>query len=337
MDIKISEAFRNASFIAIMLVLAIHYGDLTTPEITHGSVNYFIQDFIQNGIARAAVPSFAFISGYLLYYKSDSYVNLINKRMRSLAIPYIISSLFALACYIAIHRSESYSTLGILKSIFIIPVNGQLWFIRDLIVIAFISPVIFLLSRNKILCFFFIAVIFVLWILEIQPLPIVGWYIINLDVLLFFLSGFVASKYITGFRLNEDHCRKLFIATLIGWVTFTFIRCYIDPEFDLWYNRDFTPTSLILQKMSIILGVTSLLLLCYCYKFNISKSITSVSFFVFLFHNYPFVPLSRTIFSPLGEYRFYVTAPLFACLFIIAGLSLRKISPKIYDFISGGR
>ncbi|MCK7175951.1 acyltransferase [Enterobacter cloacae] len=337
MDIKISEAFRNASFIAIMLVLAIHYGDLTTPEISHGSVNYFIQDFIQNGIARAAVPLFAFISGYLLCYKSDSYVNIINKRMRSLAIPYIISSLFALACYIVIHRGESYSTLGILKSIFIIPVNGQLWFIRDLIVIAFISPVIFLLSQNKILYLFFIAVIFVLWILEIQPLPIVGWYIINLDVLLFFMSGFIAHKYISDLKINEDLCRKLFFATLIAWFIFTFVRCYIDPEFDLWYTREFTIASLALQKASIVFGVACLLLLCYCYKINIPKSITSVSFFVFLFHNYPFVPLSRTIFSTLGEYRFYVTAPLFACLFIIAGITLRKISPRIYGFVSGGR
>ncbi|MFB4543009.1 acyltransferase family protein [Enterobacter hormaechei subsp. steigerwaltii] len=337
MDIKISEAFRNASFIAIMLVLAIHYGDLTTPEITHGSVNYFIQDFIQNGIARAAVPLFAFISGYLLCYKSDSYAAVLHKRLRSLAIPYVISSLFALLCYIAIHRSDSYNALGLVKLIFITPVNGQLWFIRDLMVIAIISPAIFWLSKYYKISCFTLAVIFILWAFELQPLPVIGWYIINLDVLLFFLLGFIACKYFSELTFNEHTCKKVFYVSLIAWLSLALIRCSLDPHFDLWYVRDFTIGSLILQKASIASGVACLLLLCYCHKINISKSITSVSFFVFLFHNYPFVPLSRTVFASLGEYRFYVTAPLFACLFVIAGIAIRKLLPKIYGFVTGGR
>ncbi|MEH3580922.1 acyltransferase [Enterobacter cloacae] len=337
MDIKISEAFRNASFIAIMLVLAIHYGDLTTPEITQGSMNYFIQDFIQNGVARAAVPLFAFISGYLLFYKSNSYVTLLHKRIRALAIPYVISSFFALICYIVIHRGEPYNSLWLLKSIFITPVNGQLWFIRDLIIISLISPVIFQLSKNIIISCCSLTLLFILWALEIQPFPVVGWYIINLDVLLFFFAGFVSCRYFSEIKQNNGTCWKILFLSFIAWFSFTYARCVIDPGFNLWYVREFTTKSLLLQKASIVSGVACLLLICYCFKVNIPKAITSVSFFVFLFHNYPFVPLSRTLLSFLGEYRFYVTAPLFACLFVFFGIILKIVTPKIYYLLSGGR
>lgn len=337
MDIRISETFRNASFIAIMLVLAIHYGDLTTPEITHGSLNYFIQDFIQNGLARAAVPLFAFISGYLLCYKSDSYAITLHKRMRTLAIPYVISSLFALLCYIVIHNGESFNTITVIKNIFITPVNGQLWFIRDLIVISIISPFIFMLSKNIFISFCTLLTMVILWVFEIQPFPVIGWYIINLDVLMFLFLGFISCRYYGDLKLNDKICLKILYLTLIAWLAFTLYRSSIDPDFDLWYVREFSVKSLLLQKASIISGVACLLLTCYCFKINIPKTVTSVSFFVFLFHNYPFVPLSRALLSPLGEYRFYVTAPLFSCIFIFAGITLRKIIPRIYYFVSGGR
>lgn len=337
MDIKISEAFRNASFIAIMLVLAIHYGDLTTPEITHGSVNYFIQDFIQNGIARAAVPLFAFISGYLLCYKSDSYATTLHKRMRTLAIPYVISSLFALICYIAIHRGETYNTLAIIRNIFITPVNGQLWFIRDLIVISVISPVLFFLSKNTFISYSTLTVLVILWAFELQPFPVIGWYILNLDVLMFLFLGFISCRYFNAFTLNNNTCIKIFIFSLTAWLALTFARCLLDPNFNLWYVREFSVKSLLLQKSSIVSGVICILSICYCFKINIPKTVTSISFFVFLFHNYPFVPLSRTLFSNFGEYRFYVTAPLFACIFIFSGITFRKLLPRIYHFVSGGR
>lgn len=337
MDIRISEAFRCASFISIILVLLIHYGDLTTPEITHGSVNYFIQDFIQNGIARAAVPTFAFISGYLFSYKSVGYGTLIEKRFRTLFIPYVISSIFALVCYIVLHRAENHSALWVIKTIFITPMNGQLWFIRDLLVIAIISPVIFLLSKYTKLYLLILSFVFILWALELQPFPIIGWYLINLDVLLFFLAGFASHKYASEIHINDNICKRIFFIAFAAWLAFTFARCVSYPEFDLWYVNEYTIASLILQKASIVSGVISLLCVCYSFKVNLPKSVTSVSFFVFLFHNYPFVPLSRAIFSPLGEYRFYVTAPLFACLFVIAGITLRKVLPKIYEIVSGGR
>lgn len=337
MNIRTSETFRNASFISIMLVLSIHYGDLTTPEITHGSINYFIQDFVQNGLARAAVPLFSLISGYLLSYKTTTYETLIKKRFITLFIPYVISSLFALACYFALHRSEHYSALGVVKDIFITPMNGQLWFIRDLMVIAVISPAIFLLSKFTRIYSLMLSIVFILWALELQPFPIIGWYLINLDVLFFFLIGFASHKYISEIRFSDNICKRILFITLPAWLAFTFARCISYPEFDLWYVNEYTTSSLILQKASIAFGVMSLLCVCYSFKVNLPKSITSVSFFVFLFHNYPFVPLSRAIFSPLGEYRFYVTAPLFACLFVISGIALRKVFPKVYGIISGGR
>ncbi|ELU1437150.1 acyltransferase [Providencia rettgeri] len=337
MDSRLSDTFRNVSFIAIILVVFIHYGDLSTPEIRSESLNYFIQDFIQNGIARSAVPSFALISGFLFAYKSNGFQLSIGRRIKSLIMPYLVSSLFAFACYTIIHHVNNFNLIESIYAIFITPYNGQLWFLRDLIVITLLSPIFFIISRNMFFSAIMSLFLAILWFLEIQPTPIIGWHIINIEVFFYFIFGSTFYLLWSKHKIASGLCKVILYISFPLWMLLTFVRCYMYPEFDLWYTRDFSFTSLLLQKASIFCGVITLFSFFYTYRLNFPAWITSVSFFVFLFHNYPFVPLSRTVFSFLGEFRFYVTAPLFTCLFIIVGITLRRLAPKTYEVISGGR
>lgn len=120
-------------------------------------------------LASISVPLFFFISGFLFFYKTEwskeAYFSKLRKRIKSLLVPYLfwIAVLLAFtALYQQLFLPESFDGLRIAdysisdwltsfgiqapgsESKISCPFNGPLWFIRDLIVITIISPVIYL-------------------------------------------------------------------------------------------------------------------------------------------------------------------------------------------------
>lgn len=188
-DSRLSSTFEILRFPLAVLVVFIHsFGGGNVTTLAQDGVNVRIYDVlrigISHGIANVAVPCFFFISGYLFFSHSafgwGEYKGKLKKKCQTLLIPYlfwnmipIIYSLCKRICG-AIVKHDLSNLLGFLKSIdpysiFIsnevgtaattdfwgnlmplsMPLNYPLWYLRDLILLVILSPLIFRMVSNK--------------------------------------------------------------------------------------------------------------------------------------------------------------------------------------------
>ena len=173
MNLFLSQKIKVLSLALIILVLYIHsnFHDYSH-EILGMRFNHILQNVISVGLGRCAVPLFYMISGYLFFLNTENRISVVfnkmKKRIRTLLIPYIIACLFFPLFYwvmelipiagkyingdgISILFRESFSE--ILLTLFYrgnntsVPLAFHLWFLRDLIVIVAISPLLYFVKK----------------------------------------------------------------------------------------------------------------------------------------------------------------------------------------------
>ena len=112
---------------------------------------------------HSCVPVFFFISGYLFFIKYrffgvEDYKIQLCKRFNGLAVPYCIANLiyFIVFCllpklkgnHIGINIAYDFMASFWSYNDTNIPIDGPLWYIRDLLVLSFLSPVIYYVIMN---------------------------------------------------------------------------------------------------------------------------------------------------------------------------------------------
>jgi surface polysaccharide O-acyltransferase-like enzyme len=144
-----------ANLLAMVLVILIHYN--TRGAIANASAanpNYFLQQFLANGVGRAAVPLFALAAGFffLNYSGTASYVRNLKKRIRTLFVPYfVVSTAMAVGFLVVralVRGNYNVRPLDTIAEIVLRPRSAQFWFLRDLMVLVLISPAIHFLVRT---------------------------------------------------------------------------------------------------------------------------------------------------------------------------------------------
>ena len=93
-------------------------------------------------LVKVAMPTFFVMSGYLFFvnvteWNAKTYWNKLRRRVKTLLIPYIIWNI-AMAV-----KLKTFSL-----SIFIEPANMPLWFLRDLIIVSLLTPIIYIGVRK---------------------------------------------------------------------------------------------------------------------------------------------------------------------------------------------
>ncbi|PHV49411.1 hypothetical protein CSQ91_18580 [Janthinobacterium sp. BJB301] len=152
-------------FPLIVGVVFIHAYTLATNPSAAGAshINEFVQTLISQELARCAVPLFFLMSGYLFFsgaeWSTDQYKNKIQSRVRTLLIPFLFWNVLVLLLFAAAQsypKTESFfsgkmtliSDYGIfdyINAIFGInrfPASYQFWFIRDLMILVLLAPLI---------------------------------------------------------------------------------------------------------------------------------------------------------------------------------------------------
>lgn len=210
MDSEVIRALRFPLMLAILLFHArfqpINFIDA---HVQFSIVKYF--DFITyslENVGHVGVPLFFLISGYLFFYKSDkfdlaSYNLKIKKRFRSLFVPYILWNsyslilLFLAALLVPQYLSgrhnilNNFSFLELVKYFYAVdgnnPINGPLWFVRDLMVVCLFTPVLYLLlKRCRLLT---LSLLGILWFFDLWEYSICGIYGFSSVSFLFFSLG----------------------------------------------------------------------------------------------------------------------------------------------------
>lgn len=163
----VSTKIAALSFISIVLVL---YAHSYMPNVGDVSRVNWVQSFFSGGVcARIAIPFFFMISGFLFFVTVDNSISRvftkIQKRLRSLLIPYLLWCILTLLLFIVLNLfvwTSQFVNLkifavydemgfwGTLKLVFWgdpMPLAFQFWFVRNLLVVIFTTPLIFLMIK----------------------------------------------------------------------------------------------------------------------------------------------------------------------------------------------
>ncbi|MDF2454821.1 MAG: hypothetical protein K0R51_814 [Cytophagaceae bacterium] len=355
MNVYLSEKLKVLSFCAMVLVVFLHSYNVVVNSL-YGNIvlnkgySFFIQDFFSQGITRIAVTLFFAISGYLFYLNIEGraidFILKIKKRIKTLMIPYLIWSLWGILFYWmlqSIPQSKpfftnaliaNYSVDELLITLFLDPIPYQLWFIRDLLlIIVLIGPLIYWLIKYV---RFSVLVFISLWFFGVD------FPILNEEALTFFVVGAFFSISKSNWLVKDLSAKYwIFLLLWIGLVLFKTILLHNEFPNLMLLNR--------IHKTSILVGLMAVWIY---YDFLFKKEvvtnwnfyhITSFSFFLYAFHEPVLIMFKKGLFYLIGKSEFasllvYITAPLVViALSIFISFHFKRILPKAYDLITGGR
>ncbi|UOB19420.1 acyltransferase family protein [Abyssalbus ytuae] len=350
MNEYLSNKLKVFSFVLMILVVYLHsYNRIInlkncSIEINYG-INLAFQEFISNGI-RIAVPLFFAISGYLFFANIKEFPFLlyrqkVSKRLKTLVKPYFFWSVFWLLIYFLLqslpHSSsfftetliKDYTLIQLIDTIVFNPVAYQLWFIRDLIIIIVMTPLIYWgLKHTKMIL---ISVLFIIWFININIV------VFSNEGIFFFVLGAYLSIYKIDIQRLSYHYWLPFMSI---WLLILFFKMYIEDIF----------IKILIQKAGILVGVLASWLLYDVIFLNASKnyylekeSIILLTFFLFTTHEPTLTIIKKMLFYMLGttelaSFLIFIFAPIitiFICLSM--GYLLKRFLLKFYFFITGGR
>ncbi len=352
MNKYLSVKIKVISFLLMIMVVFIHSNniELSADNILKNGYSAFIQTFFCDGINLIAVPLFFAISGYLFFLNLEGtlkeFVAKFHRRFKSLVVPYFfwsISVLILFCCLqfipyikdlIGTKRIIDYSLGELLFKIFIEPIPLQLWFIRDLIALTIISPVIYWLIRYSRISL--LLTLLLTWFLNFE------FIVISNAGFLFFVFGAYLS--ITGSNLlTKDFSRWSWIYLGL-WGGLILYRTILISD---GLRNNFI--SIVLVKIIIITGILAVWSLYD--KLFINKDLSghrfyficSFSFFLYAFHIPTLNMFKRGLFhfmekSDFTSLTIYFAAPILTIsIGLLLGYYLKLLNPKFYAIITGGR
>lgn len=349
MNQYLSDKIKILSFFSIILVLYIHSEFHDYPhEILGMKINHILQNTISGMIGQCAVPLFYMISGYLFFLNTEkgitSITRKIKKRIKTLLIPFIIACLFFPLFYLLIEiipgtdrfinsqndfSSNFQQPIGyILVSLFYKTPGGtspwafQLWFLRDLIIVVAISPILFYI-RQRIRKEFILVVLFLLYFTKTNIFPYAACF--------WFMLG---DTYLTKLnQLKTQWILPLFICTSI--IEFFFVK---KTSFFLSVPIEIIGVACIWNIYDNIVHTTFKL-----DNHTLLKIFSGFTFFIYLYHE-PSLNIVRKIIvvicgqTSLGFAISYLISPwIFAICAVFIGFILKKTLPHFYSIIVGGR
>lgn len=366
-DALTSSVIRFLRFPLIVMVVMIHSH---FKVVSMGGIDYVfdLKEFpiycnvsflLSKLMASIAVPMFYVFSGYL-FFKNDSsftvnnYLGKLRKRLKNLLIPYIFWNIVVVLFYFLAQTFMPSMVSGNNKPIVDyniidwlrvfwnykdeMPICYQLWFIRDLMVVVLMSPIIYFAIKKSVFTIFVIGIV---WLLGITT-GICG---IDITAIFFFAIG-------SAFSIHEydfvDFCKKIKIAGYIMSLLFIIIEVLI-------YNKRGSIDLLFVNTQSIVLyKLCTLSLMASCMNITIAimqKGLLKTNgflyesnFFIYVCHALPltlFLKLLIRFVNPTSDvqailiYFAVIIITIIFCLLLFA--LMRKILPRFTSFILGNR
>lgn len=356
LDSESSLRLKLLRFPPIIGVIYIHayFSSITYSQGRLGTdtldpVTEFIRTFISQGAARIAVPLFFLMSGYLFFanfrWSKTTFHTKVATRMRTLLIPFVFWNCLVLAIYASLQAIPSLRpyftgstavisqlTLGeFINVIFGIkgyPIAYHFWFIRDLMVLVLLAPVIAIILRYAALPF--LLVVYLCWVSGKWPFFIPD----NAGVLFFSagaLCGIKGQSLFAFDRFGPLACWAMVPILLVDAIWYT-----------SWFNIYWHRTGLIVGVLAVLYLTKPLLRYQNLKAFVLYLGGTS--FFVYAAHE-PLLLILRMLaygFLPLEVPGMMLAIYLFVPLLLMAFLVLchrilQGLCPRFLSLVTGGR
>lgn len=342
----LSASISWLRFPLIVLIVMLHCYSVQRLEGEHELYFKVVYPFAL-WMGETGVPAFFFISGFLFFLSKKCYTNKLRSRFHTLFIPYVLWNLFLLILYVVAYvlgypqdingkNITAYSVIDYLRLFWdrgsydngnFVPLLCPLWYIRNLIIISIISPLIYYIIR---------------YIREVFLIIVAIWWMttphnafISQTVLFFSLGAFFSILEINPLEVIYKKKRltlTLFVIFAIGDIL---SHIYIG-----------TPVNLQIHRLSLLFNIPALLLLGdWCVRHGYTSSfLQNAAFIVFCTH-YPIVVVLRKfcIAQYYGVSDIVHILLYFACVVISTVLSLSFYQvlniyfPKVKNILSGNR
>lgn len=359
-DLWVSKTFASMRIpLAVFIVfLHAHFHEMTFDGKMMASWEHFpiyatTSFFFSQIICRLSVPLFFLISGYYFFHQVERfsfalYGEKLRKRAKTLFVPYVcwnviyIGLFFLAETFIPNMRSTAtkfvtdYSIEEWLRTFWDLkngyPINGAMWFIRDLMIIMLASPVIYYAVKYlKIIPLVVLAYCWSsgLWGNSIIPRG---------SAVLFFTLGAYLSVNEIGF-IQLVHSIRYYLLAIF--VAVSIVMIVMEAQGHFVYSYRF-------GLFNILIGafLTIGLFAHYVKKHEVSLSSCSAgkSFFIYAYHSLPLALCLNIAFKFLLPHTeaelllIYLLTPSFiAFLGIVFYQAISKYIPRSLSLLTGGR
>lgn len=246
-------------FVCSIMVIGIHSYNIN--DSTVNTVTGYIESFLCHGIFIAAVPIFFFFSGYLFFRNVSTTKEVFKKmgtRAKSVLMPFLVWSaiyllIFTIGSFTPFFSSDgvSFAPLEILKGIFFYKYCFPLWYMYQLVMFIFLTPLINIVLKKRylslvVLIILTIVAIFIKDSIDYEIFPNNGRSLFQINFFCYYFAGCLAVKFSNVFfKLKEKIESKTTLFAIISGillVIFAFIQSVIFEErIPFFYNRFFVP------------------------------------------------------------------------------------------------
>ena len=341
---KQSNALRIATFLATVMVVLRHsfnlhhFYDGGNPWMVITDANIAVQRIFV-GITNVAIPAFFFMSGFLFFRDIQSWKDCLpkwQKRINTLLVPYLSWNLLLLVLVLALSllsklRPQLHATYGLsysanwmLDKLTMHPIMGHFWYIRTLIIFLLFAPLLHLLFKDNALSFIVLFILARCW----KPID-TG--ILSTEGMLYFFCG--------SWMANHGWLPAAYLPRKWLWMLVPIGYSFFIPT--LFPCCPSLPGGV---AMCMYLGWQICLWLAECPKITaVLLGLNKYSFFLYALHatyvSGMSLLLSRLLpHTPIYSFLTYIScflATLTLCLAI--AFAVKKLLPKAYSFLSGGR
>lgn len=295
-----------------------------------------------------AVPMFYFISGFLFFLRKDSYCNKFKSRIRTLLVPYLIWVFigfmipFVIQRIIGLEHLYSGNQLKLLKDFTAMdyiqmfwnirdgaPILSTLWFLRDLIVLIAMTPLIAWLTQKLRYVFPLILILIYFFI----PFGFSG----------FRSNGFCWFAMGIYFSLGGVNCWKS-MDNIGGkiiipvWCIMTMLAMFLFYE-----GIHYKEYMLLYRVVHFIMIYKFIDYLSHKWDVRLLTKISTASFFIYVFHEPWMGYIAQLSISTLRPEGFWVyPLPIILGLFTVsisysAYMILKRIAPRFLNVATGSR
>lgn len=343
-DREVSKRIDVLRIVLIGLIVLAHGARGITVRIQGtGPVAGWMVEVLNGHVDFVAVPLFFTISGFLFLRKFElsatAYWDMLRKKLLSLLVPYLLFNIGLALWFYFVGSIDMMGSWGFLVKEGVVvktlglgttPVNYPLWFLRDLLVVFILSPVLLLFFKEA--PGVGLITLFCLWV-GINPNP----YSYYADFFMFYLGGYLA--------------RSRFPLAGISWWQRWGTLAFVGLTAVLVAHRQLGITDeharLFLFKCNLVLGLACFWRIAGIPAVRDSRLLHRMarhSFFIYLAHE-PTVSILQThllsVWKPVGDAQqiaFYWLSGL-AVIFLlwVLGEALSRLLPHVYGVMTGSR
>lgn len=301
------------------------------------TVNFWgnkLQMLLGEELGRISVPMFLLISGYLFFkeyphfLKRDDYLGKIKSRCRSLLVPYLLWNLIA---YIVYAAQYGFSFADFVHAFWVAdipgrsgssPMDGPLWYIRNLMILVVIAPFITLLLKYT--RWYILLIMGGMWLFQISV------FTKGLGIAFFFFSF---GGYLRIYKKSVCDI-KYGIAFVIFYLLYLLFAVYTNS------NKYNISTIGILLGGYSILYLSKLIVRTQKDSYKIFHFLSNSSFFIYCSHDIilPFVKslcFKHIYEATWGDYLDLVIMDVLLCLLLYA--LTKKYLPTFCNVLMGSR